>query len=175
MKRATQPTFKSCLCSSKSIEGSSWRWGQLRLRWGGVTGQRLIWNDRSSLEPVSCFNDLIRYHRISPGGLPRMDTICWGTLCWGYSIYALRPLINIYHCRSLPWVGEGNRSGCGRLNKDAQEVILQGYIQGSSINAWLKMAVDWWISGTWGGTHGGSGLQGDPAPLDSSVTRLLGP
>lgn len=32
-----------------------------------------------------------------------------------------------------------------------------------------------WISGTGGGTHGGSGLQGEPAPLDSSVTRLSGP
>lgn len=76
----------------------------------------------------------------------------------------------------------------GRLNKDAQEVILQGYIQGSSINHCLKMAVVWWgwggegvggvwgcTSGTGGGTHGGSGLQGGPAPLDSSVTRLSGP
>lgn len=70
--------------------------------------------------------------------------------------------------------------GGGRLNKDAQEVILQGYIQGSSINGCLKMAVGWWgrggwISGSRGGTHGGSGLQGEPAPLDSSVTRLSGP
>lgn len=32
-----------------------------------------------------------------------------------------------------------------------------------------------WVSGTGGGTHGGSGLQGEPALLDSSVTRLSGP
>lgn len=91
--------------------------------------------------------------------------------------------MNIYHCRSLPEVGVGDRGGGGRLNKDAQEVILQGYIQGSSINGCLKMAVGWWgrrggrgwISGTRGGMHGGSGLQGEPAPLDSSVTRLSGP
>lgn len=96
--------------------------------------------------------------------------------------------MNIYHCRSLPKVGVGDRGGGGRLNKDAQEVILQGYIQGSSINGCLKMAVGWWgrrggrvgsggwwISGTRGGTHGGSGLQGEPALLDSSVTRLSGP
>lgn len=52
--------------------------------------------------------------------------------------------MNIYHCRSPPEVGVGDRSGGGRLNKDAQEVILQGYIQGSSINGCLKMAVGWW-------------------------------
>lgn len=88
--------------------------------------------------------------------------------------------MNIYYCRSPPKVGVGDG---GRLNKDAQEVILQGYIQGSSINGCLKMAVGCWgwgggggcISGTGGGTHGGSGLQGGPAPLDSSVTRLSGP
>lgn len=41
-------------------------------------------------------------------------------------------------------MGVGDRGGGGRLNKDAQEVILQGYIQGSSINGCLKMAVGWW-------------------------------
>lgn len=61
-------------------------------------------------------------------------------------------------------------------------VNLQGYIHGSSINGCLKMAVDWWgrksgegISGTGGGMRGVSELQGEPAPLDSSVTRLSGP
>lgn len=60
--------------------------------------------------------------------------------------------MNIYHCRSLPKVGVGDRGGGGRLNKDAQEVILQGYIQGSSINGCLKMAVGWW------GGEGGRGV-----------------
>lgn len=59
--------------------------------------------------------------------------------------------MNIYHCRSPTKVGVGDRSGGGRLNKDAQEVILQGYIQGSSINGCLKMAVGWWGDGKWGG------------------------
>lgn len=81
-------------------------------------------------------------------------------------------------------MGVGDGGGGGRLNKDAQEVILQGYIQGSSINGCLKMAVGWLggdegggglISGTGGGTDGGSGLPGEPAPLDSGVTRLSGP
>lgn len=56
--------------------------------------------------------------------------------------------MNIYYCRSPPKVGVGDG---GRLNKDAQEVILQGYIQGSSINGCLKMAVGCW---GWGGGGG---------------------
>lgn len=47
--------------------------------------------------------------------------------------------------------------GGGRLSKDAQEVILQGYIQGSSINGCLKMAGGLWgcrRGGRWGGGCG---------------------
>lgn len=139
---------------------------------------------------MSCFNDLIPFHRISPG---------WRGGCQGWTPLARGPFVEgeprLQHPHTtLPdeylslsfhrlKVGVGDRGG--RLNKDAQEVILQGYIQGSSINGCLKMAVGWWwwgstrrggwISGTRGGTHGGSGLQGEPAPLDSSVTRLSGP
>lgn len=64
--------------------------------------------------------------------------------------------MNIYHCRLLPKVGVGAMGWVGRLNKDAQEVILQGYIQGSSIKGCLKMAVGW--CGRLGGEDGGGSL-----------------
>lgn len=58
----------------------------------------------------------------------------------------------------------------GRLNKDAQKVILQGYIQGSSItdsqNGGRLVRGRGWICCARDGTTGGSGLQGGPAPLD---------
>lgn len=90
--------------------------------------------------------------------------------------------MNIYHRHSPPKVGVGDSGGGGSLNKDAQEVILQGYIQGSSINCCLKMAV----GGKRVARGGGilvlkvarmvvQGCRGEPAPLDSSVTRLSGP
>lgn len=41
----------------------------------------MMWNDGSGLEPQRRFNDLIRRVGVSPGGLPRMDTISLGTLC----------------------------------------------------------------------------------------------
>lgn len=60
--------------------------------------------------------------------------------------------MNIYHCRAPPEVGVGDGSGGGRLNKDAQEVILQGYIQ---------RVFHQRLSQNGGGACGGGGAVGD--------------
>lgn len=60
--------------------------------------------------------------------------------------------MNIYHSRAPPKVGVGDGSGGGRLNKDAQEVILQGYIQ---------RVFHQRLSQNGGGACGGGGAVGD--------------
>lgn len=94
--------------------------------------------------------------------MPRMNTISWGTFCWWGSrakapVHCV-PMVNIYHCRLQPEMGGGwwwGVPGVWKQNRDTQEVILQGYIQGPSINNCLKMAAGWWglgggyISGDW--------------------------
>lgn len=59
--------------------------------------------------------------------------------------------MNIYRCRWQPKVGAGDGTGGADLKKkkNAGEVIRQGYIQVSSINRCLKMAVGGDGSGTW--------------------------
>lgn len=70
--------------------------------------------------------------------------------------------MNIYHCRAPPEVGVGDGSGGGRLNKDAQEVILQGYIQ---------RVFHQRLSQNGGGACGGGGVVGDAG---SGWGRLVG-
>lgn len=81
------------------------------------------------------------------GGCQRWTLLAMG-LCWGGTeapaTHALRRSDEYLSLSFTAWDGGGRQSEGWRLNKDAQEVILQGYIQGFSINNCLKMAVSWW-------------------------------
>lgn len=110
----------------------------------------LIQHDVSSLESVSWLNNLISLQGSTKAEHHSLgESLFRGTMVTASSTH------------QPPGWGSG-----GLLSRNAQEVILpRMQIQGSSIICCLKMVVCW----------GGAGAGGQPAPLDSSVTRLSGP
>lgn len=143
----------------------------------------LMWHDRSGPQPVASFNDLVPSAGSLQGRCQGWTPLARGLFVEGESRLQLRHTasprwIFITVVRRLRW---GWETGGGWIK------MLRRWFFKDTSKALPSTAVSKWrwavgdgegvgcISGTGGGTHGGSGLQGGPAPLDSSVTRLSGP